>query len=76
MANKKHESPHILAYIMEIDKAIRNGEFPNASSMNKKMGWTIKRERKSGIQQALDDVEAGRVHEAKNVDDLMEQLNA
>lgn len=27
MANKKHESPHILAYIMEIDKAIRNGEF-------------------------------------------------
>ena len=43
MANKKHESPHILAYIMEIDKAIRNGEFPNASSMNKKMGWTISR---------------------------------
>lgn len=28
---------------MEIDKAIRNGEFPNASSMNKKMGWTISR---------------------------------
>ena len=43
MANKKHESPHILAYIMEIDKAIRNGEFPNASSMNKKMGWAISR---------------------------------
>ena len=45
-------------------------------TLAKKMGWTIKRERKSGIQQALDDVEAGRVHEAKNVDDLMEQLNA
>ena len=45
-------------------------------TLAKKMGWTIKRERKSGIQQALDDVEAGRVHEAKNVDDLLEQLNA
>ncbi|MBO5608519.1 MAG: WYL domain-containing protein [Treponema sp.] len=43
MAKNKHESPHILSYIMEIDKAIRNGEFPNASSMNKKMGWTISR---------------------------------
>ena len=45
-------------------------------TLAKKMGWTIKREHKSGIQLALDDVEAGRVHEAKNVDDLMEQLNA
>lgn len=45
-------------------------------TLAKKMGWTIKRERKSGIQQALDDVEAGRLYEAKNVDDLMEQLNA
>ena len=33
-------------------------------TLAKKMGWTIKRERKNGIQQALDDVEAGRVHEA------------
>ena len=45
-------------------------------TLAKKMRWTIKRERKSGIQQALDDVEAGRLYEAKNVDDLMEQLNA
>ena len=43
MTKTKHESPHILAYIMEIDKAIRNGEYPNAASMNKKMGWTISR---------------------------------
>jgi len=43
MAKNKHESPHILAYIMEIDKAIRNDEYPNANSMNRKMGWTISR---------------------------------
>ena len=39
----KHESPHILSYVIEIDKAIRNGEFPNANKMNKKKGWTISR---------------------------------
>lgn len=43
MNQSRHESPHILAYIMEIDKAIRNGEYPNAAKMNKKMGWTISR---------------------------------
>ena len=43
MSKTKHESPHILAYIMEIDRAIRNGEYPNAAKMNKKMGWTISR---------------------------------
>ena len=43
MSKTKRESPHILAYIMEIDKAIRNGEYPNAAKMNKKMGWTISR---------------------------------
>ena len=43
-------------------------------TLSKKMGWTIKRPRKSGIDRALDDVKAGRVYEAKNVDDLFEQL--
>lgn len=44
--------------------------------LSKKMGWTMKRERKSGIQQALEDVKAGRVYKARSVEDLMEQLNA
>lgn len=45
-------------------------------TLAKKMGWAIKRQRKSGIQEALEDVEAGRVYEAENVEDLMAQLNA
>ena len=45
-------------------------------TLSKKMGWTMKRQRKSGIQQALEDVEAGRVYEAKSVEDLMAQLEA
>lgn len=45
-------------------------------TLSKKMGWTMKRHSKSGIQQALEDVEAGRVYEAKSVEDLMSQLDA
>lgn len=43
MEQSKRNSPHILAYVMEIDKAVRNGEYPNANKMNKKMGWEISR---------------------------------
>ncbi len=45
-------------------------------ALAKKMGWHIKRQRKSGIQEALENVEAGRVYEAEDVEDLMAQLNA
>ncbi|MBR3022297.1 MAG: hypothetical protein IKH59_08040 [Bacteroidaceae bacterium] len=44
-------------------------------SLSRKMGWSIKKPRKSGIQQALDDVKAGRVYEAKSIEDLMAQLD-
>ena len=44
-------------------------------TLSKKMGWTMKRQRKSGLQRALEDVEAGRVYEAKSVEDLMAQLD-
>ena len=43
-------------------------------TLSKKMGWKLKRPRKSGIERALDDIKAGRVYEAKSVDDLFEQL--
>ena len=41
-----------------------------------KMGWSLKRKKKSGIQQALEDVDKGNIHEAKSVEDLMAQLEA
>lgn len=43
-------------------------------TLSKKMGWSLKRQRKSGIEKALEDVKAGRVYEAKSVEDLFEQL--
>ncbi len=50
-------------------------DFNLLKTLSKKMGWTIKRKRKTGIERALDDVKAGRVYEAKSVNDLFEQLD-
>lgn len=41
MSQKKRESPHILYYLMEMDKAIRNGEYPNAQTF--KAEWGLSR---------------------------------
>lgn len=60
----------------EIYMEVPSTEVAFLRKLAKKMGWTLKHKRKSGIQQALDDVEAGRVFEAKDVEDLMTQLEA
>lgn len=40
----------------------------------KRMGWSFEHERRTELDEAIDDLKTGRVHKAKNVDDLMEQL--
>lgn len=40
-----------------------------------RMGWTFKRKRKGGLQQALEDVKTGNIYEAESIEDLMTQLN-
>ena len=54
--------------------SLPNSDFNLLKTLSKKMGWSIKRQRKSGIDKALDDIKAGRVFEAKSVEDLFEQL--
>ncbi|MCH5307980.1 MAG: hypothetical protein J1E37_07815 [Prevotella sp.] len=41
-----------------------------------RMGWTMREHRKSGLDEALDDIREGRVYKAKSVDDLFQQLEA
>ena len=43
-------------------------------NLAKRMGWTFERERRTGLDDAIDDFKAGRVHKAKDVNDLMAQL--
>ena len=39
-----------------------------------RMGPSFEHERRSGLDDAIDDLKAGRIHKAKDVDDLMAQL--
>ena len=43
-------------------------------NLGKRMGWTFEYERRTGLDEAIEDLKAGRVHKAKDVDDLMAQL--
>lgn len=52
--------------IPEIDMAL-------LKELAKKFGWSIGK-KKSGIQKGLDDIAAGRVYKAKDMDDLKQHL--
>ncbi len=43
-------------------------------SLSKKMGWTIHRHRKNGIEKGLDDIRKGNVYHASNSEDLIKQI--
>ena len=43
-------------------------------ALSKKMGWTIKRQRKSGIEKGLEDIRKGNVFHAKDSKDLIQQI--
>ena len=43
-------------------------------TLSRKMGWSVKRERKSGIEKGLEDIRAGRVYHAKDSEDLIKQI--
>ena len=50
------------------------GDMSLLRSLSKKMGWTIHRQRKSGIEKGLEDIRKGNVYHAKNSEDLIKQI--
>ena len=48
-------------------------DFNLLKELAKKFGWIIQTEKKSGIEEALEDVKAGRVYHAKDAHDLIKQ---
>ncbi|MBO6189357.1 MAG: hypothetical protein J6N92_00915 [Alloprevotella sp.] len=42
--------------------------------LSKKMGWTMRKKRKSGIEKGLEDLKQGKVYRAKNSEDLIQQI--
>ena len=43
-------------------------------AISKKMGWTFKLQKKSGIEKGLEDIRNGNVFHAKNSEDLIKQI--
>ena len=64
----------IAANTEEIFLSLPDSDMSFLKSLSKKMGWTIKRKKKTGIEKALDDIKAGRVYEAKDAAALFSQL--
>ena len=60
-----------------MDTAIKKVELSlpemDMALLAKKYGWSIGK-KKSGIQKGLDDIKAGRVHKAKNAEDMFKQI--
>jgi len=43
-------------------------------ALSKKMGWSVRVERKSGIEKGLDDIRKGNLYHAENSEDLLKQI--
>jgi len=54
--------------------ALPENDLKLLKELAKKFGWSIKSTRKkSSFEKSLDDIEAGRIYEATDVDDLFNQ---
>lgn len=73
---KQPEERIIMEAVRQVYLSIPKSDYHFVSTLSRKMGWTIHRERKCGLERAIDDVRAGRVYQAESVDDLMAQLEA
>lgn len=54
--------------------SLPKGDLRLLRNLSKKMGWTIQRKRKSGIEKGLEDIRKGNVYHAKNSEDLIKQI--
>lgn len=54
--------------------SLPNSDLGFLRTLSKKMGWTVREERKSGIEKGLDDIRKGNVYHAKDSADLVKQI--
>ena len=56
-----------------VQLTLPNADLSFLRTISRKMGWSLKRQRKSGIEKGLEDVRKGNVFHAKNSEDLIKQ---
>ena len=59
--------------IKKVELSLPEMDMALLKELAKKSGWSIGK-KKSGIQKGLDDIKAGRVHKAKNAEDMFKQI--
>jgi hypothetical protein len=60
----------------DVELKLPQADLKFIKSLAKRMGWTIKssKKKKTGIEKGLDDIKAGHLYHAENVDDLITQI--
>lgn len=59
--------------IKKVELSIPEVDMALLKELAKKFGWSIGK-KKSGIEKGLEDIAAGRVHKAKNAEDMFKQI--
>ena len=59
--------------IKKVELSLPEMDMALLKELAEKYGWSIGK-KKSGIQKGLDDIKAGRVHKAKNAEDMFKQI--
>ena len=63
-----------IATTENVQLTLPNTDLGFLRTISKKMGWSLKLQRKSGIDKGLEDVRKGNVYHAKNSEDLIKQI--
>ena len=58
----------------DVTLSLPNTDLSFLRTLSKKMGWTMRRHRKTGIEKGLEDIRKGNVFHAKNSEDLIKQI--
>lgn len=59
--------------IKKVELTIPEVDMALLKELAKKFGWSVGK-KKSGIEKSLEDIAAGRVHKAKDAEDLFKQI--
>lgn len=57
-----------------VQLTLPNSDISLLRSISKRMGWSLRVPRKSGIEKGLEDIRTGNVFHAENSEDLLKQI--
>lgn len=58
----------------EFTMQVPNSDLKFLKEFVRKMGWTLTKKRKNGLEKALEDEKEGRIYEVDSVEDMFKQI--